>query len=60
MYAPIGHYNPNLTSYQRSVHDLFLPNEHREDIQKKSAAALQTLPSMLPEPPTDGHGLIDL
>ncbi len=46
MYAPIGHYNPNLTPYQRTVHDLFIPNEIREEIQKKSAAALQTLPSM--------------
>lgn len=44
-YAPIGHYSTNLAPYQRSVHDLFIPDDLREEIQKKSAAALQTLPS---------------
>ena len=34
-------------AYQRSVHDLFLPNDLREDMQKKGAASLQTLPSRL-------------
>ncbi|KAJ9616509.1 PAB-dependent poly(A)-specific ribonuclease subunit 3 [Cladophialophora chaetospira] len=61
MYAPIGHYNPNLTPYQRSVHDLFIPNELREDIQKKSAAALQTLPnSQLPNHIESYHSLVPL
>jgi PAB-dependent poly(A)-specific ribonuclease subunit 3 len=31
--------------YQRNVHDLFIPNDLREELQKKSAATLQTLPS---------------
>ena len=44
-YAPIGHYSTNLAPYQRTVHDLFIPDDLREEIQKKSAAALQTLPS---------------
>jgi PAB-dependent poly(A)-specific ribonuclease subunit 3 len=33
--------------YQRNVHDLFLPNDFREELQKKAAATLQTLPSTL-------------
>lgn len=28
------------------MHDLFLPNDFREELQKKAAATLQTLPSM--------------
>lgn len=45
-YAPIGHQSNNLAPYQRTVHDLFIPNDLREEIQKKLAATLQTLPSM--------------
>ncbi|ETI19969.1 hypothetical protein G647_08984 [Cladophialophora carrionii CBS 160.54] len=60
-YAPIGHYNPNLAQYQRTVHDLFIPNDLREDIQKKSAAALQTLPnSQLPSHIECYHSLVPL
>ena len=60
-YAPIGHYNANLTPYQRSVHDLFVPNDLREEIQKKSAAALQTLPnSQLPNHIESYHSFVPL
>ncbi|KAK5210593.1 PAB-dependent poly(A)-specific ribonuclease subunit 3 [Exophiala xenobiotica] len=45
-YAPIGPFNANLAPYQRTVHDLFIPNDLREEIQKKSAATLQTLPTV--------------
>ncbi|KAK5938234.1 PAB-dependent poly(A)-specific ribonuclease subunit 3 [Knufia obscura] len=60
-YAPIGPYNTNMLPYQRSVHDLFLPNEAREDLQKKMAAALQTLPnSQLPQHIESYHSLVPL
>jgi PAB-dependent poly(A)-specific ribonuclease subunit 3 len=60
-YAPIGHYNANLTPYQRTIHDLFIPNDLREDMQKKSAAALQTLPnSQLPSHLESYHSLVPL
>ena len=45
LYAPIGPYNSNMLPYQRNVHDLFIPNDLREELQKKAAATLQTLPS---------------
>ena len=45
LYAPIGPHNQNTLGYQRNVHDLFLPNDFREELQKKAAATLQTLPS---------------
>lgn len=47
LYAPIGPHNQNTLAYQRNVHDLFLANDFREELQKKSAATLQTLPSMI-------------
>ncbi|OAG36578.1 hypothetical protein AYO21_09235 [Fonsecaea monophora] len=60
-YAPIGHYNAALTPYQRTVHDLFIPNDLREEIQKKSAAALQILPnSQLPSHIESYHSLVPL
>lgn len=46
LYAPIGPHSTNLAGYQRNVHDLFIPNDLREELQKKSSATLQTLPSM--------------
>lgn len=45
LYAPIGPHNQNTLGYQRNVHDLFLPNDFREELQKKAAATLQMLPS---------------
>lgn len=60
-YAPIGPYNANMASYQRTVHDLFLANEAREDLQKKMAASLQTLPnSQLPQHIESYHSLVPL
>jgi hypothetical protein len=47
LYAPIGPHSQNISAYQRNVHDLFLPNDFREELQKKAAATLQTLPSKL-------------
>ncbi|EXJ87501.1 hypothetical protein A1O3_04461 [Capronia epimyces CBS 606.96] len=60
-YAPIGHHSSNLTPYQRTVHDLFIPNDLREEIQKKLAATLQTLPnSQLPSHIESYHSLVPL
>lgn len=61
LYAPIGPYATNLLPYQRTIHDLFLPNDLREDLQKKMAASLQTLPnSQLPSSIESYHSLVPL
>ncbi|PLB48344.1 PAB-dependent poly(A)-specific ribonuclease subunit pan3 [Aspergillus steynii IBT 23096] len=61
MYAPIGPHSQNTLGYQRNVHDLFLPNDFREELQKKSAAALQTLPNtQLPAQVDYFHSLVPL
>ena len=60
-YAPIGPYPTNLLPYQKTVHDLFIPNDLREDIHKRNAAALQTLPnSQLPTQIENYHSLVPL
>ncbi|KAI2619680.1 hypothetical protein GGR54DRAFT_640004 [Hypoxylon sp. NC1633] len=45
LYYPITSGREILQPYQRQVHDLFLPDSLREDLQKKSEAARQVLPS---------------
>ncbi|KAL4787429.1 hypothetical protein BJX76DRAFT_318590 [Aspergillus varians] len=61
LYAPIGPHNQNALAYQRNVHDLFLPNEIREELQKKAAATLQTLPNtQLPTQVDFFHSLVPL
>ncbi len=61
LYAPIGPYSTNLLPYQRTVHDLFIPNELREEIHKKTAATLQTLPnSQLPSHIENYHSFVPL
>jgi PAB-dependent poly(A)-specific ribonuclease subunit 3 len=45
-YAPHGPHRENLERYQRSVHDFFIEDKLREDLQRKSEATLQILPSM--------------
>ncbi|KAF3913872.1 hypothetical protein ABW21_db0203470 [Orbilia brochopaga] len=45
LYAPMGPHKPGLLSFQRTVHDLFLKDNLREDLQKKAEATLQTLPN---------------
>lgn len=60
-YAPIGPYSSNMLPYQRTVHDLFIPNDFREELQKRSAATLQTLPnSQLPAHIESYHSLVPL
>ncbi|KAI5867682.1 putative poly(A)-binding protein-dependent poly(A) ribonuclease [Durotheca rogersii] len=45
LYYPIASARETLQPYQRQVHDLFIPESLREDLQKKSEAARQVLPS---------------
>ena len=47
LYAPIGPHREDLLAYQRLTHDFFMPEKLREDLQKKSEATLQVMPSML-------------
>lgn len=61
LYAPIGPHNQSVLGYQRNVHDLFLPNDFREELQKKAAATLQILPnSQLPAQVDYFHSLVPL
>lgn len=45
LYAAIGPHADNLTPYQKSIHDLFLSDRLREDLQRKSEAVQQVMPS---------------
>lgn len=45
LYAPIGSDRTRLEGYQRLVHNLFMPNDLREDLQKKAEATLRVLPT---------------
>lgn len=45
LYTSLGPFRENLMPYQRAAHDFFIPDALREDLQRKSAATLQTLPS---------------
>ncbi|PQE27023.1 PAB-dependent poly(A)-specific ribonuclease subunit PAN3 protein [Rutstroemia sp. NJR-2017a BBW] len=45
LYAPVGPHKEDLLPYQRSVHDLFMSDRLREELQKKSEASLQVMPN---------------
>jgi PAB-dependent poly(A)-specific ribonuclease subunit 3 len=45
LYAPLGPHREGLLPYQKAAHDFFIPDNLREELQRKSAATLQTLPS---------------
>ena len=45
LYASLGPYRETLLPYQRTAHDFFISDALREDLQRKSAATLQILPS---------------
>ncbi|KAI1475745.1 hypothetical protein K445DRAFT_65519 [Daldinia sp. EC12] len=45
LYYPITTGRENMQPYQRQVYDLFLPESLREDLQKRSEATRQVLPS---------------
>ena len=56
LYAPMGPHRENLPPYQRAVHDFFIPADLREELQRKSNATLQTLPSWSPSNSLYDHG----
>lgn len=45
LYAPLGPHRENLLPYQRTVHDFFISDGLREELQRKAEASLQILPS---------------
>lgn len=60
LYAPAGPHRSDLAPYQRQAHEFFLPNDIREDLQKKAAATRQVLPnSQLPDV-SHYHSLVPL
>ncbi|ATZ53929.1 Bcpan3 [Botrytis cinerea B05.10] len=62
-YAPIGPHTDNLTPYQKSIHDLFLSDRLREELQRKSEAYHQAMPNALPTigtSPNSYHSLVAL
>ncbi|APA12068.1 hypothetical protein sscle_08g068380 [Sclerotinia sclerotiorum 1980 UF-70] len=62
-YAPIGPHTDNLTPYQKSIHDLFLSDRLREELQRKSEASHQVMLNTLPNigtPPNSYHSLVAL
>lgn len=45
LYTSLGPHREALLPYQRAAHDFFIPDNLREELQRKSATTLQTLPS---------------
>lgn len=61
LYAPIGPHRENLMPYQRTTHDLFIPDHLREELQRKTEATLQTFSnSTLPQQIEHFHSLVAL
>lgn len=61
LYASLPPNKKNLAPNERSIHDFFLNDKLREDLQKKQQAALQTLPdSNLPQQLHSYHSLVPL
>lgn len=61
LYASIGPRRENLMAYQRSTSDFFVPDNLREDLQRKSEATLQTFAnSTLPQSVEYFHSLVAL
>ncbi|SPO03808.1 related to poly(A)-specific ribonuclease [Cephalotrichum gorgonifer] len=49
LYFPAGPHKEDLTPYQRTSHDFFVSERLRQDLQKKSEAALQVINTGLPQ-----------
>lgn len=61
LYASIGPRRENLMAYQRSTSDFFIPDNLREDLQRKAEATLQTFGnSTLPQSVEYFHSLVAL
>ena len=62
LYASIGPRRDNLMAYQRTTSDFFIPDDLREDLQRKSEATLQTFANSTLPQNIDGfyHSLVAL
>jgi PAB-dependent poly(A)-specific ribonuclease subunit 3 len=61
LYTPIGPQRANILPYQRTAADFFIPDDLREDLQRKSEAALQSFAnSTLPQTVEYFHSLVAL
>jgi hypothetical protein len=49
LYAPLGPHRSKILAYQKTVYDFFLPENIREDLQRKAEATLQVLPGTNPD-----------
>lgn len=59
LYAPVGPHRENLLPYQRTVHNLFISDHLREELQRKAEATLQTFAnSTLPAQVDHFHSLV--
>lgn len=61
LYSPMGPHRENLLAYQRTAHDFFIPDQLREDLQRKAEASRQILPNTtLPAQVDHFHSLVPL
>ena len=61
LYASVGPRRENLMAYQRNTSDFFIPDNLREDLQRKTEATLQTFAnSTLPQSVEYFHSLVAL
>lgn len=55
LYAPVGPHKEGLLDYQKGPHDFFIPNDLREELQKKSEATHQVMQSEFSSAYHRGH-----
>ncbi|KAK6431521.1 PAB-dependent poly(A)-specific ribonuclease subunit 3 [Oleoguttula sp. CCFEE 5521] len=55
LYAALGPHRDQLAPYQRQTTDFFIPDDLREDLQRKAEATLQTFPSSTVPQNVDNH-----
>lgn len=55
LYASLGPRRDQITPYQRTTADFFIPDDVREDLQRKAEATLQTFPNSTLPQNVDNH-----
>jgi len=55
LYASLGPRRDQITPYQRTTADFFIPDDLREDLQRKAEATLQTFPNSTLPQNVDNH-----
>ncbi|TKA61909.1 hypothetical protein B0A49_09373 [Cryomyces minteri] len=60
LYAPMGPHRENLLAYQRPAHDFFIPNDLRQELQRRNEATLQVFPNSTLPQVDDFHTLVPL